>query len=219
MSCVRVKICGITRPQDAELAVELGVDALGMILYADSPRKISLEAATKIRHCVPAFVSLVGVCVDAPQEFARRAFEQVGLDLLQLHGAETAAQAKQLGLPYIKAVRAKSLAQIQEQISEHSRARAILLDAYVKGQAGGTGQRVDPALWPGAEGHATARNVSTSPPLILAGGLTPDNIVQAVKDTKPYAIDLNSGLESAPGIKSAHKIRSAFKALRAAGQL
>lgn len=216
MSFVRVKVCGITRPQDAELVVELGVDAVGMILHADSPRTISLQAATEIRRWVPAFVNLVGVFVDAPEEFLRRAYEQVGLDLLQLHGAETPAQANQLGLPYIKAVRAKSLAQVQEQIIAHSRARAILLDAYVQGQAGGTGQRVAPNLWP-EENVAGAKQVS--PPLILAGGLTPDNIVQAVEDFRPFAIDLNSGLESAPGEKGEHKVRSAFSALRAAGKL
>lgn len=216
MSFVRVKVCGITRPQDAELVVELGVDAVGMILHGDSPRTISLQAATEIRRWVPAFVNLVGVFVDAPEEFLRRAYEQVGLDLLQLHGAETPAQANQLGLPYIKAVRAKSLAQVQEQIIAHSRARAILLDAYVQGQAGGTGQRVAPNLWP-VENVAGATKVS--PPLILAGGLTPDNIVQAVEDFRPFAIDLNSGLESAPGEKGEHKVRSAFSALRAAGKL
>ncbi len=201
---IRVKVCGITRPQDARAIVPLGVDALGMILHADSPRKITIEQAQLIRAEVPAFVTLVGVFVDCPRNTIDHYAEQIGLDLVQLHGDETNADGDNLKPPFIKAIRAKSIAQVQEKISAFPSARAILLDPYVSGLHGGTGQALDSSLWP-----------KKSPrPLILAGGLGPDNIANAATTLEPYAVDINSGVEIEPGIKSPRKVAATLAELK-----
>ena len=204
MNRIRVKVCGITRPQDAREIVHLGVDALGVILHADSPRKITLEQAQQIRKEVPAFVSLVGVFVDCPNHTIDHYAETIGLDLVQLHGDETNASGNRLNRPFLKAIRAKSVHQVQEKIIDYPAARAILLDPYVKGLHGGTGKTLDPSLWP-----------KKSPlPIILAGGLDPDNIASAVTALDPYAVDINSGVEIEPGIKSPAKVAAAMAALQ-----
>jgi len=187
----RVKVCGITRRSDAELAISLGVDAIGMILHADSPRVIALEQAQQIRAIVPAFVSLVGVFVNASQDLVNRTSDQLGLDLVQLHGSEDNAFGESLNRPFIKAIRAKSAEQVAESVTQFQSARALLLDPYVKGQAGGTGHRLESGLWP----------KSSDQPLILAGGLSPQNLDNAMAVFQPFAVDLNSGVESAPGVK------------------
>lgn len=205
MARVRSKICGITRPADARIAVAHGVDAIGIILAADSPRLINSITAVEIRAEVPAFISLVGVFVDADIATVKDLQSAIDLDLVQLHGAESAAYAAELQLPYIKAIRAQNAAQVAEEIAQYQSARAILLDPYVAGQHGGTGQQLDTALWPVAG--------DDTPPLILAGGLSADNLVNAINATYPYAVDLNSGLETHPGIKSATKIAAAMQNL------
>lgn len=199
---VRVKVCGMTRPEDARAAVELGVDAIGMILHADSPRAISIEQAQAIRAQVPAFVSLVGVFVDCPAPKLEDYASSIDLDLIQLHGAESNDFGLALKLPFIKAIRAKNEAQVSKAISEYPSARALLLDPYVPGKHGGTGQSLSDHLWP-----------DTEKDLILAGGLSPSNIARAVKALKPFAVDLNSGVETAPGIKSSMQIASALNQL------
>ena len=204
MNRIRVKVCGITRPQDAREIVHLGVDALGVILHADSPRKITLEQAQQIRKEVPAFVSLVGVFVDCANHTIDHYAETIGLDLVQLHGDETNASGNSLNRPFIKAIRAKSVHQVQEKVMDYPAARAILLDPYVQGLHGGTGKTLDPSLWP-----------EKSPqPIILAGGLGPDNIASAVTALNPYAVDINSGVEIEPGIKSLAKVTAAMAALK-----
>lgn len=199
---IRVKVCGMTRPKDVRTAVELGVDAIGMILHADSPRTISVEQAKKIREQVPAFVSLVGVFVDCPAAKIKDYASAIGLDLIQLHGAESNDFGVSLEIPFIKAIRARSIAQVSQAITEFPNARALLLDPYVKGQHGGTGQSLSSQLWPD-----TVQN------LILAGGLSADNVASAAAKLSPFAVDLNSGIETAPGIKSGEKIAKAMAAL------
>ena len=204
MNRIRVKVCGITRPQDAREIVRLGVDALGVILHADSPRKITIEQAQQIRKEVPAFVSLVGVFVDCPSDTIDNYSTRIGLDLVQLHGDETNANGNSLNRPFIKAIRARSIKQVQEKVMDYPAARAILLDPYVKGLHGGTGKTLDLSLWP------------KKPPLpiVLAGGLDPDNIAAVVTAVAPYAVDINSGVEIEPGIKSPAKVAAAMAALQ-----
>ena len=201
---IRIKVCGITRTQDARAIVSLGVDALGMILHADSPRKITIEQAQRIRSEVPAFVTLVGVFVDCPKDTIDHYADQIGLDLIQLHGDETNADGESLCCPFIKAIRAQSISQVEQQIAAYPSARAILIDPYVSGIHGGTGKVLDPSLWPN----------NSSQPLILAGGLGPDNIANAVTSLEPYAADINSGVETEPGIKSPDKVAAAITALK-----
>lgn len=198
----RIKVCGITRTSDAQAAVQLGVDAIGMILHAESPRAITTQAAQTIRSVVPAFVSLVGVFVNADQEFIEQSCQQIGLDLIQLHGDESSEFATQLDRPFLKAIRVKDKQQVIAQANDFLGSRALLLDPYVKGVHGGTGQVLDTAMWPNAE---------VQQPLILAGGLSPDNVYQRVTELQPFAVDLNSGVEQAPGIKSPSLIASAVK--------
>jgi phosphoribosylanthranilate isomerase len=183
-------------------AVSLGVDAIGIILHADSPRTISLEEASLLRASVPAFVSLVGVFVDASRSKIERAIDQIGLDLVQLHGKEPETFATTLSRPYIKAIRARSIEQVTNDSKTYPSARALLLDPYVKGQEGGTGISLDNNLWP----HGYARS-----PLILAGGLSADNVASRIDQLSPFAVDINSGVELSPGIKDPELVASAVR--------
>lgn len=205
MRRVRAKVCGITQCEDAVMAVRAGADAIGMILHASSPRQIDIDAAKRIRDVVSPMVTVIGVVVDAPVTLAQKLYQEIGLNLLQLHGQESAEYATELNLPYIRAIRARSVAQVEKEINEHSAAQGFLLDPYVKGQHGGTGQTLSADLWPNA-------SLSTRP-LILAGGLGPENLAAAIAQCQPYAVDLNSGVERAPGIKSERKLRDAFSVL------
>ncbi len=195
------------QPAQVEALVELGVDAVGVILHADSPRTISLEQAREIRAVLPAFVDLVGVFVNADHEFLHQAIEVADLDLVQLHGDESSDFAAKLPCRYIKAVRAKTAEQVRSQMDEHYGASAILLDPYVKGQHGGTGQLLNTDCWP--EGHQHNR-------LILAGGLSPENMAHRVIELQPYAVDINSGVESSPGVKDLALVTRAILAVQSA---
>ena len=202
-SRIKVKVCGMTRPQDVRAAVDLGVDAIGVILHADSPRLVSQQVAREIRAQVPAFVSLVGVFVDADKDTINQHIQNIGLDLIQLHGTETDAFGLTLGAPFIKAIRVRNSSQISRDIVSFPNARALLLDPYVPHLQGGTGEQLDPALWPR---DATQK-------LVLAGGLSAINIAAAVEHTSPFAVDLNSGVELEPGVKDAGLISSTLQAL------
>ncbi len=209
----RIKICGVTRSDDATMAVRLGVDAIGMILYANSPRTVSLARAQEVRKAVPAFVSLVGVFVDAPLTQVKEISQLLQLSYVQLHGDESRDYAAELDLPYIKAVRAKNPEQISDVIKEHASAHAILLDPYVDGLHGGTGKVLDGDLWPNLDApHGKSKA------LVLAGGLSPINVRQRIKELSPFAVDLNSGLETAPGHKSSELMRQAISQVRLADQ-
>ena len=199
----RIKVCGMSQPENVSAAVACGVDAIGMILHADSPRTISLEQAQAVRSVVPAFVSLVGVFVDCDAEKINRYCEQASLDLVQLHGSESNGFGKQLSRPFIKAIRAQSKDQLNEQVQQYPDARALLLDPYVKGQHGGTGKQLDLTLWP----------VNSEQPLILAGGLSNENVKGAVQAVSPFAVDLNSGIEDSPGLKNINLLEQAIKSL------
>lgn len=199
----RVKVCGMTQADNVADVVALGVDAIGMILHAKSPRTISLEQAKLIRQEVPPFVSLVGVFVDCDAQKINHYSTEIGLDLIQLHGDESDYFGEQLNTPFIKAIRAKQSQQVKDAVTQYPAARALLLDPYVKGQHGGTGKRLNLDLWP----------IGCSTPLILAGGLSADNVASAVDAVSPYAVDLNSGVESQPGIKDIVLLEKALRSL------
>jgi len=205
----RIKVCGMTRVDDVVSAVSLGVDALGMILHADSPRTIGLEQAKNLRRFMPAFVNVVGVFVDADIEFIEQYASQIGLDTVQLHGDESADFAASLTRPYIKALRVKNRSQVMAASAEYPNARGLLLDPYVPGKHGGTGQLLEDAHWPTAD---------ISQPLILAGGLNPENIAQRMTQLRPFAVDINSGVESSAGNKSAQLMAAAIHQVRLADQ-
>lgn len=199
----RVKICGITRPQDAIAAVELGADAIGLVFYAPSPRNISIEQAAEIVTGLPPFVSKVGLFVNAEPAFINSVLKRVALDCLQFHGDETAAECEQINMPYYKAIRVKNDTNLLQYASQYQRANALLLDAYSEAAVGGTGQVFDWTLIPTNMGK----------PVVLAGGLNAGNVAAAIKQVNPYAVDVSGGVEASKGIKDAVKIAAFMQAV------
>jgi phosphoribosylanthranilate isomerase len=193
---VRVKICGITRPQDLHAACDAGADALGFVFYEKSPRHLSIETAAVLMREVPPFVQAVGLFVNAEPAFIERVLQTVPLDLLQFHGDETPTDCARFGRPYIKAVRVNRDTDLLKCAADFDAARGLLLDAFVPGVPGGTGERFDWSLIP----------PDLPKPVILSGGLTPDNVADAVQRVHPWAVDVSSGVEASKGIKDAHKI-------------
>lgn len=193
---VRVKICGITRAEDLQAACHAGADALGFVFYAKSPRNLAIEQAACLLASMPPFVQSVGLFVDAEPAFIEAVLEAVPLDLLQFHGNETPEQCRAHGRPYLKAVRMRPDTDLVKYCADYDDARALLLDAYVPGKPGGTGERFDWDLIP----------ASLPKPVVLSGGLSPDNVGLAVKTVKPWAVDVSSGVEASPGIKDAVKV-------------
>lgn len=202
----RVKICGITRLQDLHAACAAGADALGFVFYEKSPRNLSIEAAAELVRALPPFVQSVGLFVDADAAFIRRVLDAVPLDLLQFHGDETPADCVRHGRPYIKAIRVTPGTDLLKYAADFETARGLLLDAYVAGVPGGTGESFDWKLIPSA----------LPKPIVLSGGLTPANVAAAVQQVRPWAVDVSSGVEAtvlrdgaavaAKGIKDAQRI-------------
>ena len=202
-SCImrtRVKICGLTRGRDVRAAVSCGADAVGFVFAVGSKRVISPHKARELVHLVPAFVARVGLFLDQDAEQVGSILEQVPLSLLQFHGREDAAYCRQFGLPYIKAVSMNSGHAAEQAEGEFPDAAALLMDSHEPGGLGGTGRAFD---WKRI-GQTMGQ---TGRPLILAGGLTPDNVREAVRLVKPWAVDVSSGVEEAPGIKNAAAMR------------
>lgn len=193
---VRVKICGITRVEDALNAVEHGADAIGLVFYEPSPRNVKIPQAIEIANKTPAFVSVVGLFVNAEPDFVREVISQVKLDLLQFHGDETPQECASYGLPFIKAIRVKSGTNLVQCAKDFSASKALLLDTFTDGVAGGTGHVFDWNLIP----------ATLDKPVILAGGLNAQNVAQAINQVKPYAVDVSGGVEISKGIKDAAKI-------------
>jgi len=207
-SPTRIKICGITNIDDALQATELGADAIGLVFYAQSPRCVTPLQAQKIIAALPPFITTVGLFVDASAETIAQVLAQVPLDLLQFHGNESPAKCRNNPRPYIKAIRMQPQLDIPTAIASYPDARAILLDAYHPQQAGGTGTVFDWRLVP----------KNCSKPLILAGGLNPANVAQAIRVVKPYAVDVSSGVEASPGIKDREKLKAFIQEVRDADQ-
>lgn len=214
MSFVRIKLCGFTRADDIRVAVESGADALGLVFYPPSKRNVSIEQAVELAREVPPFVSLVGLFVDADSEFVDSVLKQVPLSLLQFHGNESAEFCESFNRPYIKAVRFETgsgdearesnLQLFESAVREHQKARGILVDAYHPELAGGSGEAFN---WSALENKS-------GPPIILAGGLSVQNVATAIETVKPCAVDVSSGIESEPGIKSAKLMTDFIRAAR-----
>ena len=194
----RVKVCGITRLEDALVAANAGADALGFVFYAPSPRAVEPATVAQIIQQLPAFVTTTGLFVNATAGKIQATLEQTRLDLLQFHGDETPEFCESFGRPYIKALRMQPGVDIAALAQTYTGARGILLDTYVQGVPGGTGQAFD---W---------QNIpeTLAKPLILAGGLDVDNVRQAIEQVRPWAVDVSGGVEMERGIKCAEKIRA-----------
>ena len=205
MTRTRIKICGITRQVDLETTLEAGVDALGFVFYPPSPRFLKADAARALVNLVPPFVTRVGLFVNAEPAFVRSVLSEVSLDLLQFHGEEPAAYCAQFGLPYIKAARVRHGVDLLEFAASYATARGLLLDAWVEGY-GGAGESFDWSLIPNA----------LPLPFVLSGGLHAANVVEAITNLHPWAVDVSSGVEVAKGIKDAEKIAAFVAAVRAA---
>ncbi|MFP3873303.1 MAG: phosphoribosylanthranilate isomerase [Thiohalophilus sp.] len=194
----RVKICGITRPQDAIAAAQAGADAIGLVFYPHSPRVVEIDQAREIIAALPPFVTTVGLFVDAEEATVCRVLAAVPLDLLQFHGEESPAECRRYARPYLKALRMREQADVLATAKQYHDAAGLLLDTYQAGVPGGTGDRFD---WRRVPAHLAM-------PVILAGGLSPENVAEAVTTARPYGVDVSGGVEAQKGIKDAYKIRS-----------
>ena len=203
MMRTRVKYCGITRAEDAQAAADLGVDAIGLVFYPPSPRAVSIEQAQEITSVLPAFVTVVALFVDPDQQAVEQVLTDLPIDLLQFHGDESAQYCQRYDWPYIKAVRMREGVDVAAVAKEHAEARGILLDSYQAGVAGGTGQTFDWAKVP---------NTCQSP-IILAGGLNPENVASAIEQVRPYAVDVSGGIEAAKGIKELEKMKAFMRSV------
>jgi phosphoribosylanthranilate isomerase len=212
MPYTRVKICGITRPEDALHAADEGVDAIGLVFYDKSPRCVTAEQAAEVCKVLPAFVTTVALFKDEAADTIRQVLKQVPLDLLQFHGSESAEFCRQFGKPYIKALGMdmgmdagmegdNNVSRLAEAYFD---ARGLLLDSHAPGAAGGTGESFDWDIVP----------QDLPQPLILAGGLDVDNVGEAIRAVKPYAVDVSSGVESEKGIKNADLITAFMNKVR-----
>lgn len=195
MRRTRIKVCGFTREADLDGALALGVDAVGFVLYPPSPRAVTVARAAELARRVPPFVTRVGLFVNEDAAAVERATREAALDLLQFHGDESAEYCERFGLPWIKAVRVRPETDLLECADRFRGARALLLDAWSEAW-GGSGKRFDWSLIP----------PSLPMPLILSGGLDPDNVAEAVRNIRPVAVDVSSGVESAKGIKDVARV-------------
>jgi len=202
----RVKICGITRVEDGVAAAEAGADAIGLVFVSKSPRLVSISRARAIADALPPFVTVVGLFVDAVPDRVRDALNDVRIDLLQFHGNEEPGDCRGFQRPYIKAIAMRDDVDVVAEVTRFTDAAGLLLDAYVAGKLGGTGQKFD---W-------TRVPPDLKRPIILAGGLSPANVASAVEAVHPYAVDVSTGVELSKGIKDPKKIRAFIQAVRSA---
>jgi phosphoribosylanthranilate isomerase len=202
---VRVKICGITRLEDAQTAVRLGADAIGFILWPKSPRAITIDAAARIARSLPPFVTRVGVFVDPSLNEAREAVDRIGLEAVQLHGDEAPSAFRALPVRCLKVAALESDDDVRA-VAAWPAEVTPLVDAVDRAQRGGTGRVAD---W------ARAARVSFVRPIVLSGGLTAENVAQAIAATRPWAVDVASGVEVSPGVKSEERLTQFFAAVAA----
>ncbi len=192
----RIKICGLTRPEDAVDAGRAGVDAVGLVFHPPSPRNLPPEQAVSLVQAVPPFVTVVGLFMNAKADWIRRCLDTVSLDVLQFHGNEPAAFCRSFGRRYIKAVAMGAVHNPSAYVQDFPDASGFLFDSHGGERMGGTGERFEWSRLP----------TGLKTPLILAGGLNPENVAEGVRQVRPYAVDVSSGVESAKGIKSADRI-------------
>ena len=215
-SVTRIKICGITRVEDALAAAHCGADAIGLVFYERSPRHVGIAQAAQLAAALPPFVSVVGLFVNAEAALVREVLAQVPLDLLQFHGDESPEYCAQFARPYLKAIRVKAGVDLLQCASDFRSAKGLLLDAHVEGIPGGTGTTFDWSLIP----------KQLPLPVILSGGLAAENVAAAIEQVRPYAVDVSSGVESGgvesggvevgKGIKDAAKIARFIQEIRQA---
>jgi len=200
----RVKICGIREPEHARIAAEAGADAIGFVFYGPSPRYVQAKEAAPIAAGLPPYVAAVGLFVDAPEADVRAVLERVPLDLLQFQGDESPDFCARFGRPFVRAVRMERGTDLLEYAGRFSAAKALLLDAHAPGIPGGTGRMFDWSEIP----------PGLPIPLILSGGLTADNVGRAVREVRPWAVDVSSGVESGRGVKDPRKIVEFIRSVR-----
>ena len=206
---VRIKFCGMTRVEDAIAAVELGVDAIGVVLAERSRRFAGIARASAIRASLPPMVTLVVLFMDDRPGFIAEAVAAVQPDLLQFHGGETAQDCVRYGVPYLRAVAmGDGPVDMAEAALAHPQAAGFLLDGHARGEPGGSGRTFDWSMAP----------LSAEKPLLLAGGLTAQNVGAAIRTARPYAVDVSSGIESSPGIKDLHAMRQFVAAVHKASE-
>ena len=199
-----VKICGLTRVEDAVAAAHLGAQAIGVVLYRKSPRYVSNQQARSIVEALPPFVTPVALMVDPTEAEVEAAIEEVGPALLQFHGDETPAFCSRFSLPYIKALRVRPETDLLQYAGDYAAAKGLLLDAFVEGTKGGTGATFDWSLIP----------TGFPKPLVLAGGLDSSNVTDAIRQTRPWAVDVSSGVEVGKGLKDAAKMAAFIRGVR-----
>lgn len=199
-----VKICGITRVEDAMVAARCGAHAIGLVFYRPSPRYVTPSQAAAIIHALPPFVTAVGLFVDAAAGEVRSVSSQAPVSLLQFHGDEPPEYCGQFGLPYLKAVRVRAGVDLLQYALAYRDAKALLLDAFLDGAHGGTGASFDWSLIPRV----------LPLPIVLSGGLNPDNVTEAIRRVRPWAVDVSSGVEATKGIKDAAKITAFISGVR-----
>ncbi len=200
----RIKICGITRAEDALAAAHCGADAIGLVFYERSPRHVSIAQAAQLAAVLPPFITVVGLFVNAEAALVREVQAQVPLDLLQFHGDESPEYCAQFARPYLKAIRVKAGVDLLQCASDFCSAKGLLLDAHVEGIPGGTGATFDWSLIPE---HLPL-------PVILSGGLDAEIVAAAIKQVRPYAVDVSSGVEAGKGINTLKGIKDAAKIAR-----
>ncbi len=211
MKRCRVKVCGVTSVADARMVCAAGVDAIGLVFYEKSSRNVTVEQAAEICTALPPFVSVVGLFLDAPETFVDEVLGTVSLDVLQFHGSETPEYCNHFRRPYIKGLGMNGVTgdNFRELADQYSAAQGILVDSHAPGEAGGTGKTFD---WTQVPQDYTKA-------IILAGGLSPGNVAEAICTTQVYAVDVSSGVESAPGIKDSAKIAAFMNEVRQANQM
>jgi phosphoribosylanthranilate isomerase len=201
---VRVKICGITRLEDVLTVAKSGADAIGLVFYEKSPRHVGIEKAAQLASALPPFVTVVGLFVNASEKAVREVLGSMSLDVLQFHGDEAPAFCEQFHKPYLKAIRVKPGVDLLQCAALFHSAQGLLLDAHVEGVPGGTGAVFDWTLIP----------ENFPMPLILSGGLDSENVAAAIRQVRPYAVDVSSGVEAGGGINTLKGIKDAAKIAR-----
>ena len=206
---LQVKICGITNEADAVVAAEAGADAVGLVFWPNSKRAVSLERAAAICAELPPFITVTALFVAPSAAEVKAVLDSVPVNLLQWHGDETPEFCEQWGVPYLKAVPAADCSRLEDVMSQYPAARGFLVDAVANGQFGGTGHTFDWDIIP----------ETRSRPLVLAGGLNPANVAEAVTRVRPAAVDVSSGVERSPGVKEAEKVHQFIRAARTAAEV
>ena len=197
-------MCGITRPEDGLAAVNAGADAIGLVFYPPSPRAVTIEQAQAIVEQLPPFVTVVGLFVNEREDRVEEILQQVSIDLLQFHGDESPEMCEGYGRPWIKAIRMKEEVDLIAETAAYASSRGVLLDAYQAGKPGGTGNVFD---WQRIPTELAGR-------IILAGGLNPDNVDEAVRRVRPWAVDVSGGVEATKGIKDVQKIAAFIRGVK-----